>query len=79
MHRKKELRFNQIWLMPIMSSPSYHKYDVTDYKNMDEIRVSIEAVNTAVEESANAIAEVSEDTTNITGRVDDIQEKRIGK
>ncbi len=47
-------------------------------RNMDEIRVSIEAVNTAVEESANAIAEVSEDTTNITGRVDDIQEKASG-
>ena len=23
--------FNGIWLMPIMPSPSYHKYDVTDY------------------------------------------------
>ena len=24
-----------IWLMPIMPSPSYHKYDVTDYENVD--------------------------------------------
>lgn len=24
-----------IWLMPIMPSPSYHKYDVTDYFNID--------------------------------------------
>lgn len=24
-----------IWLMPIMPSPSYHKYDVTDYFNVD--------------------------------------------
>ena len=24
-----------IWLMPIMPSPSYHKYDVTDYYNVD--------------------------------------------
>ncbi|WP_237390598.1 alpha-amylase family glycosyl hydrolase [Fulvivirga sediminis] len=23
-----------VWLMPIMPSPSYHKYDVTDYKNI---------------------------------------------
>ena len=25
-----------IWLMPIMPSPSYHKYDVSDYKAVDE-------------------------------------------
>ena len=24
-----------IWLMPVMPSPSYHKYDVTDYFNVD--------------------------------------------
>ena len=24
-----------IWLMPIMPSPSYHKYDVTDYMSID--------------------------------------------
>jgi glycosidase len=28
----KELGANAIWFMPIMPSPSYHKYDVTDYK-----------------------------------------------
>ncbi len=27
-----ELGANAIWFMPIMPSPSYHKYDVTDYK-----------------------------------------------
>lgn len=27
-----DLGVNGIWLMPIMPSPSYHKYDVTDYK-----------------------------------------------
>lgn len=27
-----DLGANAIWLMPIMPSPSYHKYDVTDYK-----------------------------------------------
>lgn len=30
----QELGANGIWLMPIMPSPSYHKYDVTDYKNI---------------------------------------------
>ncbi|PZX52436.1 glycosidase [Algoriphagus ratkowskyi] len=28
----QELGANAIWFMPIMPSPSYHKYDVTDYK-----------------------------------------------
>jgi len=30
----KELGVNGIWLMPIMPSPSYHKYDVTDNKGI---------------------------------------------
>lgn len=30
----KELGANAIWFMPIMPSPTYHKYDVTDYKNI---------------------------------------------
>ncbi len=30
-----DLGCNQIWLMPIMPSPTYHKYDVTDYMDID--------------------------------------------
>ncbi|MDO5100251.1 MAG: alpha-amylase family glycosyl hydrolase [Eubacteriales bacterium] len=30
-----DLGFRQIWLMPICPSPSYHKYDVTDYCAID--------------------------------------------
>ncbi|MGY6741340.1 MAG: alpha-amylase family glycosyl hydrolase [Cecembia sp.] len=30
----KELGANAIWFMPIMPSPTYHKYDVTDYKDV---------------------------------------------
>lgn len=30
----KDLMIDGIWLMPIMPSPSYHKYDVTDYKSI---------------------------------------------
>ncbi len=30
----QDLGVNGIWLMPIMPSPSYHKYDVTDYKGI---------------------------------------------
>ena len=33
----KELGFNGIWLMPVMSSPSYHKYDTTDYYSIDPL------------------------------------------
>lgn len=29
------LGFNQIWLMPVSPSPTYHKYDVTDYMEID--------------------------------------------
>jgi len=45
----KELGANAIWFMPIMPSPSYHKYDVTDYKEihpdygtMDDFKLLIE-------------------------------------
>lgn len=31
----KELNYNGIWLTPINSSPSYHKYDVSDYYKID--------------------------------------------
>ena len=29
------LGVDTLWLMPIHSSPSYHKYDVTDYESID--------------------------------------------
>ena len=31
----EEMGYNGIWLMPVMPSPSYHKYDVTDYLGID--------------------------------------------
>ncbi|MCR5669693.1 MAG: alpha-amylase [Butyrivibrio sp.] len=30
-----DLGCNQIWLMPVSPSPTYHKYDVTDYMDID--------------------------------------------
>ena len=30
-----DLGCNEIWLMPVCPSPTYHKYDVTDYKAID--------------------------------------------
>ena len=30
----EDLGVNGVWLMPIMNSPSYHKYDVIDYKSI---------------------------------------------
>lgn len=32
-----DLGIDGIWLMPIMPSPSYHKYDVTDYYEIDPV------------------------------------------
>ena len=31
----QDMGFNALWLMPICPSPTYHKYDVTDYKAID--------------------------------------------
>lgn len=31
----EEMGFDGLWLMPIMPSPSYHKYDVTNYLGVD--------------------------------------------
>lgn len=42
--------FNGIWLMPIMPSPTYHKYDVTDYCAIDEVYGSMEDFEQLVEE-----------------------------
>ena len=42
--------FNGIWLMPIMPSPSYHKYDVTDYYAIDEVYGTMDDFDQLVEE-----------------------------
>ena len=31
----RDMGYTGIWLMPVMPSPSYHKYDVTDYCAID--------------------------------------------
>ena len=31
----EDMGWRGLWLMPVMPSPSYHKYDVTDYKAVD--------------------------------------------
>lgn len=33
----EHMGYDGIWLMPIMPSPSYHKYDVTDYYGVDPL------------------------------------------
>lgn len=45
-----DLGFNQIWLMPIMPSPSYHKYDVTNYMDIDSQYGSMEDFEKLVDE-----------------------------
>lgn len=47
----QDLGINGIWLMPIMNSPSYHKYDVSDYKSIHPDYGSIEEFKTFVEEA----------------------------
>ncbi|MDH5380747.1 MAG: alpha-amylase family glycosyl hydrolase, partial [Cyclobacteriaceae bacterium] len=47
----KELGIEAIWLMPIMPSPSYHKYDVTDYRNIHPDYGTLEDFKNFVEEA----------------------------
>ncbi|WP_373523233.1 alpha-amylase family glycosyl hydrolase [Aquiflexum sp.] len=47
----KELGANAIWFMPIMASPSYHKYDVTDYKSVHPDYGTIEEFKTLIDEA----------------------------
>jgi len=47
----KELGVGGIWLMPIMPSPTYHKYDVVDYKAVDPEYGSQEDFQKLVEEA----------------------------
>ena len=46
-----DLGIEGIWFMPIMSSPSYHKYDVIDYKSIDEKYGTIEDFEECVSEA----------------------------
>lgn len=46
----ENLGFNGIWLMPVMPSPTYHKYDVTDYYGIDEQYGTLEDFERLVEE-----------------------------
>lgn len=46
----EEMGFNGIWMMPIMQSPTYHKYDVVDYCSIDEAYGTVEDFQKLVEE-----------------------------
>ncbi|MCM1306971.1 MAG: alpha-amylase family glycosyl hydrolase [Butyrivibrio sp.] len=46
----KDMGFNGIWLMPIMPSPTYHKYDVKDYYGIDKQYGTIDDFKKLVEE-----------------------------
>lgn len=45
-----DLGCNGIWLMPIMPSPTYHKYDITDYENIDEQYGTLDDFKQLIEE-----------------------------
>ncbi|MCC8046371.1 MAG: alpha amylase [Clostridiales bacterium] len=46
----EEMGFDGIWLMPVMPSTTYHKYDVTDYYGIDEEYGTLEDFKALVEE-----------------------------
>ncbi|WP_410514927.1 alpha-amylase family glycosyl hydrolase [Paenibacillus sp. BR2-3] len=41
-HTKKDLGVDSLWLMPVSPSPSYHKYDTTDFYSVDPQYGSVE-------------------------------------
>lgn len=47
----KEMGFNGIWLMPIHPSPTYHKYDVTDYYDIDPDYGTLDDFKTLITEA----------------------------
>ncbi len=47
----QDLGVNGIWLMPIMNSPTYHKYDVTDYKSINPEYGTVDEFKKFVEEA----------------------------
>lgn len=49
----RDLGFTGIWLMPVMPSPSYHKYDVTDYYSVDPAYGTIEDFQAFLEKAHN--------------------------
>lgn len=46
----QDMGFNGIWLMPIMQSTTYHKYDVVDYCSVDREYGTVEDFQRLVEE-----------------------------
>src|SRR5688500_18516243 len=47
----KDLGVEAVWLMPISPSPSYHKYDVTDYYGIDSAYGTLDDFKKFVEEA----------------------------
>ncbi len=47
------LGFDGIWLMPVMPSPTYHKYDVMDYQEIDKDYGTLEDMVTLLETAHN--------------------------
>ena len=47
----QEMGYNGIWLMPIHPSPTYHKYDVTDYYAIDPDYGTLEDFKNLVDEA----------------------------
>ncbi len=45
-----DMGYTGLWLMPVMPSPSYHKYDVTDYMDVDPLYGTLDDMRALVKE-----------------------------
>ena len=50
----RDMGYDGLWLMPIMPSPSYHKYDVTDYCAIDPEYGTLEDMRALIEKAHGA-------------------------
>ncbi len=46
-----DLHYEGVWLTPVCPSPSYHKYDITDYYDIDEAFGGLDAFDAFVEKA----------------------------
>lgn len=77
----QELGVNGLWLMPIMPSDTYHKYHVTDYKNIDPDYGSLDDFRQFVDEAHKRnIRVITDFVINHTGNMHPwFQEAQKGK
>ena len=70
-----DLGVTALWLMPIMESPSYHGYDVTDYKKIQNIQGKI----SQIEEIKTQDTQIRNNNKALKYRIDKSNKEKLQK